>query len=93
MGDKNNVGSVIYYEMPVRDVNELKKLNSDVLGLFTTEERISKAVIEEFADTMKTGGKPLDYKFLRVYTALLTPATPSMTPPLPKKPTVWRLNI
>ena len=33
LGGKQTVGSVMYYGMPVSDVNELKKLNSDVLGL------------------------------------------------------------
>lgn len=57
-----NIGSVMYYGMPVRDVEKLKTLNSDVLGLFATEEYISKAVIEEFAASMKTAGKELTYK-------------------------------
>ena len=59
---KKSIGSVMYYGMPVREVEELKKLNCDVLGLFATEERISKTVIEEFASSMKTAGKKLDYK-------------------------------
>jgi carboxymethylenebutenolidase len=57
-----NVGSIIYYGMPVRDVAQLKTLNSDVLGLFATEEYISKAVIEEFASAMEEAGKDLNYK-------------------------------
>lgn len=61
LGDQN-IGSIIYYGMPVRDVEQLKNLNSDVLGLFATEEYISKAVIEEFADAMDKAGKDLDYK-------------------------------
>jgi len=59
---QQNVGSIIYYGMPVRDVEQLKKLNSDVLGLFATEEYISKAVIEEFASAMDKAGKDLEYK-------------------------------
>ena len=62
LGGKNTVGSVMYYGMPVSDVNELKKLNSDVLGLFATETRISKEVIEQFDANMKTAGKKLTYK-------------------------------
>jgi carboxymethylenebutenolidase len=59
---KQNVGSIIYYGMPVRDVEQLKTLNSDVLGLFATEEYISKTVIEEFASAMDEAGKELNYK-------------------------------
>jgi carboxymethylenebutenolidase len=59
---KHNVGSIIYYGMPVRDVEQLKTLNSDVLGLFATEEYISKTVIEEFATAMDEAGKELNYK-------------------------------
>ena len=36
IGGKQNVGCVMYYGMPVRDVEKLKTLNSDVLGLFAT---------------------------------------------------------
>ena len=82
LGGKNNVGSVIYYGMPVRDVNELKKLNSDVLGLFATEERISKAVIEEFAAAMKTAGKSLDYKIFEGVHGFANPSNPKHDPAL-----------
>lgn len=57
-----NVGSIIYYGMPIREVDQLIYLNSDVLGLFATEEYISKAVIEEFALAMEAAGKELNYK-------------------------------
>jgi carboxymethylenebutenolidase len=59
---EQNIGSIIYYGMPVRDVKQLRTLNSDVLGLFATEEYISKAVIEEFATAMDEAGKELNYK-------------------------------
>jgi carboxymethylenebutenolidase len=69
-----NVGAVIYYGMPVRDVEQLKLLSSDVLGLFATEQNISKAVIEEFATAMDQAGKKLDYK---IYDAVHGFANPS----------------
>jgi carboxymethylenebutenolidase len=59
---EQNIGSIIFYGMPVRDVKQLRTLNSDVLGLFATEEYISKAVIEEFATAMDEAGKELNYK-------------------------------
>jgi carboxymethylenebutenolidase len=71
---EQNVGSIIYYGMPVRDVEQLKHLSSDVLGIFATEQNISKAVIEEFAAAMDQAGKQLDYK---IYDAVHGFANPS----------------
>ena len=62
LGGKNTVGTVMYYGMPVQDVEQLKTLNGDVLGLFATEERISKQVIENFDANMKQAGKTLTYR-------------------------------
>jgi carboxymethylenebutenolidase len=76
LGGKHTVGSVMYYGMPVSDVNELKKLNSDVLGLFATETRISKEVIEKFAENMKAAGKKLDYKIFDGVHGFANPSNP-----------------
>jgi carboxymethylenebutenolidase len=76
IGGKNNVGSVIYYGMPVRDVEQLKTLNSDVLGLFATETRISKEVIEDFASKMKLAGKNLDYTIYDGVHGFANPSNP-----------------
>lgn len=76
LGGKQTIGTVMYYGMPVRDVEQLKSLNGDVLGLFATEERISKAVIEEFATNMKTAGKTLDYKIYDAVHGFANPSNP-----------------
>jgi carboxymethylenebutenolidase len=73
---KNNIGSVMYYGMPVKDVEKLKTLNSDVLGLFATENFISKQVIEEFAANMKTAGKELNYKIFDAVHGFANPSNP-----------------
>ncbi len=73
---KNNIGSVIYYGMPVRDVEKLKTLNSDVLGLFATEKYISKEVIEDFAVKMKEAGKELDYRIFEGVHGFANPSNP-----------------
>jgi carboxymethylenebutenolidase len=73
---KNNIGSVMYYGMPVRDVEKLKTLNSDVLGLFATEKYISKEVIEDFAVKMKEAGKKLDYKIFEGVHGFANPSNP-----------------
>lgn len=75
-----NIGSVIYYGMPVRDVEKLKTLNSDVLGIFATEEYISQAVIEEFAASMKTAGKELTYKIFPAVHGFSNPSNPKYDP-------------
>lgn len=85
LGGKKNIGSIIYYGMPVRDVEKLKTLNSDVLGLFATEERISKAVIEEFAANMKTAGKSLEYKIFPGVHGFANPSNPKYDEVLAKE--------
>ena len=76
LGGKNTVGSVMYYGMPGSDVNELKKLNSDVLGLFATETRISKEVIEKFDANMNAAGKKLTYKIFPGVHGFANPSNP-----------------
>jgi carboxymethylenebutenolidase len=73
---KQNAGSVMYYGMPVKDVEKLKTLNSDVLGLFATEKYISKEIIEEFAANMKTAGKELNYKIFDAVHGFANPSNP-----------------
>jgi len=73
---KSNVGSVMHYGMPVRDVEKLKTLNSDVLGLFATEKYISKEVIEDFAAKMKEAGKSLDYRIFEGVHGFANPSNP-----------------
>ncbi len=76
LNGQQNLGSVMYYGMPVRDLEKLKTLNSDVLGLFATEEYISKAVIEEFAANMETAGKNLTYKIFPAVHGFANPSNP-----------------
>ncbi len=73
---KQAIGSVMYYGMPVQDVEKLKTLNCEVLGLFATEEWISKQVIEEFATNMKTANKSLSYKIFDAAHAFANPSNP-----------------
>ncbi|MCU0326289.1 MAG: dienelactone hydrolase family protein [Spirosomaceae bacterium] len=76
LGGKQTVGSVMYYGMPVRDVEKLKTLNSDVLGLFATEKYISKEVIEDFALKMKEANKQLEYKIFDGVHGFANPSNP-----------------
>jgi carboxymethylenebutenolidase len=55
---KQAVGSVIYYGMPVDDVEKLKSLNCDVLGIFGTKDKhITPEVVSKFEANMKAAGK------------------------------------
>ena len=76
IGGKQTVGSVMYYGMPVKDIEKLKTLNTDVLGLFATEKWISKSVIEEFAANMKMVQKTLNYKIFEAEHAFANPSNP-----------------
>lgn len=76
LAKKQAVGSVMYYGMPVQDVEKLKTLNCEVLGLFATEEWISKKIIEEFAVNMKTANKLLNYKIFEAEHAFANPSNP-----------------
>ena len=76
IGGKQTIGTVIYYGMPVREVEKLKNLNGDVLGIFATEERISKELIEEFAANMETAGKSLNYKIFDAVHGFANPSNP-----------------
>lgn len=52
---------VMYYGMPVQDVEKLKQLNSDVLFIYgTQDEWINTEVAENFKKNMKAAGKNLE---------------------------------
>jgi carboxymethylenebutenolidase len=70
------VGCVMYYGMPVRDVEKLKTLHTDVLGLFATEQYISKEIVEDFAAKMKEAGKQLEYKIFPGVHGFANPSNP-----------------
>ncbi|HLO79353.1 MAG TPA: dienelactone hydrolase family protein [Chitinophagaceae bacterium] len=73
---QQNVGCVMYYGMPVREVEKLKTLNSDVLGLFATEQYITKEIIEDFDAKMKEAGKKLEYKIFPGVHGFANPSNP-----------------
>jgi len=57
-GGKQVVGCVMYYGMPEKDVDRLKKLNCDVIGFFASKDQwINPQVVEEFKQNMQKAGK------------------------------------
>ncbi|MBL0741619.1 dienelactone hydrolase family protein [Chryseolinea lacunae] len=60
---KQAVACVIYYGMPVDDVEKLKTLNTDVLGIFASREKyITPEIVKKFEANMKAAGKNLTVK-------------------------------
>lgn len=60
---KQAAACVIYYGMPVDDVEKLKKLKADVLGIFASREKyISPQVVSRFEENMRAAGKKLIVK-------------------------------
>ncbi len=74
---KQAVGCVMYYGMPEKDVEKLKTLKCDVLGLFAGREQwISKAVVEQFEKDMATAGKTVKVKSFDAEHAFANPSNP-----------------
>lgn len=60
---KQATACVIFYGMPETDVEQLKTLNTDVLGIFATKDRyITTEVVNKFVDAMKAADKKLILK-------------------------------
>lgn len=74
---KQSAACVMYYGMPVKDIEQLKLLQTDVLGLFAGKEKfISPAVVAEFDANMKTAGKKLTYKNFDADHGFANPSNP-----------------
>lgn len=54
---------VVYYGMPEKDINRLKTLHSDVLGIFADRDKwINPSVVAQFSKDMNAAGKTLTIK-------------------------------
>lgn len=57
---QQTVACVVFYGMPEQNVDKLKGLHSDVLGIFANKDKwITPAVVSTFQDNMKAAGKTL----------------------------------
>jgi carboxymethylenebutenolidase len=75
--EKQAVACVIFYGMPETDVERLKTLNSDVLGIFATKDRyITGEVVNTFAENMKAAGKNLILKNYEADHGFANPSNP-----------------
>jgi carboxymethylenebutenolidase len=70
-------GCVIYYGRPEKDVNKLKTLNADVLGIFGSQDKgIPVAVAEELDKSLKSVGKKMTYKVFDADHGFANPSNP-----------------
>ena len=74
---KQAVGCVMYYGMPVNDVEKLKALHTDVLGLFAAKEQwITPQVVAEFEENMKAAGKKVIVRSFEAGHGFANPSNP-----------------
>jgi carboxymethylenebutenolidase len=74
---KQAVGCVMYYGRPEKDVEKLKTLATDVLGIFGSQDKgISPAMVSEFEGNMKTAGKTVTVKMYDAVHAFANPSNP-----------------
>jgi carboxymethylenebutenolidase len=74
---KQATACVIYYGMPVDDVEKLKTLNTDVLGIFATKDKyINPDVVKKFEANMQAAGKKVTVKSYEADHAFANPSNP-----------------
>jgi len=74
---KQAVACVVYYGMPEENIDRLKTLNADVLGIFGTKDGwINTEVVKKFEANMKAAGKNLSVKTYEADHAFANPSNP-----------------
>ena len=76
LGDQAK-GAVMYYGMPEKDLEKLKSLKVDVLGIWATERWINADVIAGFEKSMKEANKNLISHQYKSNHAFANPSQPS----------------
>jgi carboxymethylenebutenolidase len=77
IAENQAVGCIIYYGMPEKDKERLKKLNAEVLGIFAGQEQwISPKVVQEFETNLKELGKKNTIKMFDADHAFANPSNP-----------------
>ncbi len=68
----------MYYGMPEKDIDKLKKLNCDVLGIFGNKDKwITPAVVTDFQKNMQSAKKNLSVKEYNADHGFANPSAPS----------------
>jgi carboxymethylenebutenolidase len=77
LAGKQGDGCVMYYGMPEKDLDRLRSLHGDVLGIFANKDQwINPKVVDEFAENMKKAGKNLSLKRYDADHAFANPSNP-----------------
>ncbi|RYG50297.1 MAG: dienelactone hydrolase family protein [Chitinophagaceae bacterium] len=77
LGGKQTVGCVMYYGQPEKNVERLKTLNTDVLGIFGAKDSgIPPATVAEFEKNMKEAGKQTTIQMYDAPHAFANPSNP-----------------
>jgi carboxymethylenebutenolidase len=70
-------GCVMYYGMPEKDVNKLKTLHTDVLGIFANKDQwINPQVVDTFIEDMHEAGKKITVRRYDAVHAFANPSNP-----------------
>ncbi len=71
------VGCVMYYGRPEKDVEKLKTLNVDVLGIFGSQDKgIPATTVAEFEENMKKAGKKVTVNMYDAVHGFANPSNP-----------------
>ena len=74
---KQGVACVMYYGMPEKNMDRIKKLQAPVLGIFATKDKfISPKLVNEFDGNMKIAGKKIIVKNYDADHAFANPSNP-----------------
>ncbi len=75
------VGCVMYYGRPEQDIEKLKTLNTDVLGIFGSQDQgIPPAMVAKFEENMKVAGKKVTVKMYDAVHGFANPSNPKHDP-------------
>lgn len=77
LAESQSAGCVMYYGMPETQIERLKTLNCDVLGIFATEDKfINQEIVKAFKTNMEKAGKKLTVYNYKADHAFANPSNP-----------------
>ncbi len=83
---KQAAGCIIYYGMPEKNIDKLKALSADVLGIFASRDGwITQDMVKEFDSNMKAAGKRADIVSFDADHAFANPSNPQFDQEATKK--------
>jgi carboxymethylenebutenolidase len=78
LAGKQAAGCIMYYGMPEKDIEKLRILHADVLGIFANKDQwINEKMVDEFASNMNKAGKKLILKRYDADHGFANPSAPN----------------